>query len=62
MRRWLILCGGVLALLLIGSGLYVNLPGYQAIGLTIFGACVLGMLLFAWNVSVQEKTRGHHDH
>lgn len=62
MRQLIVLCGGILALVLIASGLYVNLPGYQAIGLTAFGACIAGMGFFAWNVAVEDKRRGDHDH
>lgn len=62
MRRLVVFCGSILALLVIASGLYVNLPGYQAVGLTIFGACIVGMGLFAWNVAAEDKKRDHHDH
>lgn len=62
MRRMIVACGGLLTLLVIGSGLYVNLPGYQAIGLTIFGACIAGMAYFGWFVAVEDKRREHHDH
>lgn len=62
MRQLVFLFGGILFLLVVASGLYVNLPGYQAIGLTIFGACIAGMGYFAWRVAVLDKTRGNHDH
>ena len=62
MRQLIVFCGGILALAVVASGLYVNLPGYQAIGLTIFSACIAGMAFFAWHVAVEDKRRGHHDH
>lgn len=62
MRQVIFICGGILAFAVIASGLYVNLPGYQAFGLTIFGACIAGMAYFAWYVAVEDKRRGHHDH
>ncbi|GAC1304909.1 MAG: hypothetical protein NVSMB19_16050 [Vulcanimicrobiaceae bacterium] len=61
MRQLIVLCGTILALVTIASGLYVNLPGYQAIGLTFFGACIAAMGLFAWNVAAEDRRRGHHD-
>lgn len=62
MRNVLVICGGLLVLALVASGLYVNLPSNQAIGLTLFGACIAGMAYFAWFIAVEDKRRGHHDH
>jgi len=61
MRHLLLFCGGILTLIVVASGLYVMLPGYQAVGLTIFGACIAGMAYFAYHVAVEDKRRGH-DH
>jgi len=44
---------------LIASALYVKLPAYQAIGLTLFGACFLGLLGFGWYIKVEEGKRDH---
>ncbi len=62
MRQLATLCGSILALVVIASALYVRLPGYQAIGLTGFAACIAGMAFFAWYVAVEEKRRGQPDH
>ena len=62
MRQLITLCSSILALVVVASALYVRLPGYQAIGLTMFSACIVGMALFAWRVAVEDKRRGQHDH
>lgn len=59
MRQLLFTCAGILSLILIASALYVKLPGYQAIGLTLFGACFLGLLGFGWYIKVEEGKRDH---
>jgi uncharacterized membrane protein YfcA len=61
MRQLVFACGGILALLLVGSALAVRLPPNQAVAFTLFGACLAGLLLFAWRISVEDKNRGH-DH
>lgn len=57
MRQLLVTCATILALILVASGLYVRLPGYQAVGLTLFGACLAGLGAFGWYIAVQEKKR-----
>ncbi len=59
MRQLLFTCAGILALILVASALYVKLPGYQAVGLTLFGACILGLVLFGWYIAVEDAKRGH---
>ena len=59
MRQLLFLCAGILGLIFVASALYVNLPGYQAIGLTLFGACLTGLLGFGWYIKIQEAKRDH---
>ncbi|GAC1562154.1 MAG: hypothetical protein NVS3B17_15340 [Vulcanimicrobiaceae bacterium] len=59
MRQVLIACGTILALLLVASALYARLPGYQAVGLTMFGACIAGLFAFGAYIAIEEKRRHH---
>ncbi|GAC1542785.1 MAG: hypothetical protein NVS3B16_08170 [Vulcanimicrobiaceae bacterium] len=61
MRQLIVVCASILGLVLVASALYVRLPGYQAVGLTLFGACIAAMAAFAWHVAVEDTRRGHHD-
>ncbi len=59
MRQLLVTCATVLALVVIASGLYVKLPGYEAVGLTLFGACLAGLGVFGAYIAIEEKKRHH---
>ena len=52
--------GAVLLLLLAGSALAASgLTANQAIGFTIFGACLVGMFVFALFIAREDKRRDH---
>jgi hypothetical protein len=58
MWQLLSVCGGILFLLVVASGLYAaGLPGYQAIAFTIFGGVVASVLLIAIYLSIGDRTR-----
>jgi len=60
MRSLLVTCASILALLLVASVLYVRLPGYQAVGLALFGGCLAGLGAFGAWIAVEENKRSHH--
>jgi hypothetical protein len=57
------ICGTILVVILSGTVLvHLGFPANMSIGLTLFGTCVLGLLLMALRLSLQDRTRGgHHD-
>ncbi len=59
MRQLLYACAGILGIIFVASALYVKLPGYQAIGLTLFGACLSGLLGFGWYIKTEDAKRDH---
>ncbi len=61
MRPLFFFCSTLIALMVVASGLYVRLPGYQAIGLTLFGGCVSGLLVFGVYIALEDRKRSH-DH
>ena len=61
MRAFIVVIGSVLALLLAWSTMLAfGLPENQAIAFAFFGACIAGMLVFAYAISSADKRR-HHD-
>lgn len=60
MRQLLIACASILAMILVAAALYVKLPGYQAVGLTLFGACLAGLGAFGVYIAIEDKKRSHH--
>ena len=60
MRQLLVTCASILAMILVAAALYVKLPGYQAVGLTLFGACLAGLGAFGAYIAIEDKKRSHH--
>jgi hypothetical protein len=63
MAKLVAICGTILAVILSGTILtHAGFPLNMSIGLTLFGTCVLGLLLMALRLSLQDRTHGgHHD-
>jgi hypothetical protein len=56
-------CGSILALLLSASTLLgFGFPANQAIGFTLFGGCVVGVLALAARLAIEDRRRGPHQH
>ncbi|MBD5655502.1 MAG: hypothetical protein IAI50_10055 [Candidatus Eremiobacteraeota bacterium] len=58
MWRLLTVCGAILLLLVVSTGLYAaGMPGYQAVAFTLFGGVVSSVLLIAILLSIGDRTR-----
>jgi hypothetical protein len=63
MAKLAAICASILVLLLSASTLAgFGFPPNMAIGLTLFGGCVVGLLAMALRLSFEERRRGHHHH
>lgn len=57
-------CGTILVSILAASVMLAfGLPWYMAVGLTLFGACVIGILGLAARLAIMDgKRHGDHEH
>ncbi|MBD5605804.1 MAG: hypothetical protein IAI48_12070 [Candidatus Eremiobacteraeota bacterium] len=58
------ICSSILVLLLAASTMLgFGFPWYMAVGLTLFGGLLIGILALAARLAIIDSARGdHHDH
>jgi uncharacterized membrane protein YdcZ (DUF606 family) len=63
MWRLIAVCGGILGLIFVASGLFAaGLAANQAIAFTLFGGCLAAMLGIALRLALQDRKHHEHDH